>query len=69
MPPYDELVVVANRDRLRDDPGYADAVREFLAGMIEGTEKARADTAGSKALMEMQTKYTRGAARAWCRPR
>ena len=58
VPPYDELVVVANRDRLRDDAGYADAVREFLAGMIEGTEKARADTPGSEALMEMQTEYT-----------
>jgi putative hydroxymethylpyrimidine transport system substrate-binding protein len=58
VPPYDELVVVANRDRLRDDPAYAGAVREFLAGMIEGTEQARADMPGAEAVMERQTEYT-----------
>ena len=58
VPPYDELVVVANRDRLRDNTDYADAVRKFLAGMIEGTERARADTPGAEAVMEMQTEYT-----------
>jgi putative hydroxymethylpyrimidine transport system substrate-binding protein len=58
VPPYDELVVVANRDRLENDDGYADAVRRFLAAMIEGTEGARGDEDGAIAIMEEQTEYT-----------
>jgi len=58
VPPYDELVVVANRDRLRRDDDYADAVRAFLAGMVEGNEGARADPARAEAIMQQQTEYT-----------
>jgi putative hydroxymethylpyrimidine transport system substrate-binding protein len=58
VPPFDELVVVANRDRLDTDSAYAEAVRTFLAGMIEGVEGAREDEDGAIAIMEEQTEYT-----------
>lgn len=58
VPAYDELVVVANADRLRSDASYRDAVRRFVAGMVEGVEGAQADEAGSIALMREETDYT-----------
>jgi len=57
VPHYDELLIVANKDRLADDTEYADAVRRFLAGMIKGNEGARGDEAGSIQLMNEQTDY------------
>ncbi|HYX85488.1 MAG TPA: ABC transporter substrate-binding protein [Gaiellales bacterium] len=41
VPPYDELVVVANRDRLGSDSDYRAAVRRFVAGLAAGTEWAK----------------------------
>jgi putative hydroxymethylpyrimidine transport system substrate-binding protein len=58
VPPYDELVIVANRERLDTDEAYEEAVRAFLAGMIEGIEGARGDAGGAVAIMEEQTEYT-----------
>jgi putative hydroxymethylpyrimidine transport system substrate-binding protein len=58
VPTYDELIVVANRDRLQSDAAYADAVRRFLAAMVEGTKAAQADEAGSIASMKKNTEYT-----------
>jgi putative hydroxymethylpyrimidine transport system substrate-binding protein len=58
VPPYDELVIVANRDRLQEEPAYADSVRAFLAAMVEGIETARADERGALEIMEAQTEYT-----------
>jgi putative hydroxymethylpyrimidine transport system substrate-binding protein len=58
VPHYDELIVVANRDRLAEDPEYADAVRRFLAAMVEATEAAQADEAGSIETMNANTEYT-----------
>jgi putative hydroxymethylpyrimidine transport system substrate-binding protein len=58
VPTYDELVVVANRERLVTDGQYAEAVRGFLAGMIAGIQGARSDEAGAVALMEEHTEYT-----------
>ncbi|GAA2773404.1 ABC transporter substrate-binding protein [Saccharopolyspora taberi] len=43
VPEYDELVVVANRDRLRDDPGYRDAVKRFIGALGQGVSAAQAD--------------------------
>jgi len=51
VPAYDELVVVANTDRLRDDTGYRATVRRFVAGLRAGTDWARAHPAGAIAVM------------------
>jgi len=42
VPSYDELVLIANRDRLGSDAGYRGAVRGFVAGLAAGTAWARA---------------------------
>jgi putative hydroxymethylpyrimidine transport system substrate-binding protein len=40
VPTYDELVLVADADRLRDDPG---PIREFLSALSQGTAAAERD--------------------------
>jgi putative hydroxymethylpyrimidine transport system substrate-binding protein len=57
VPHYDELVIVANKNRLASDPDYADAIERFLAAMVKGTEGARADEAGSIDVIEKNTEY------------
>jgi len=57
VPTYDELVLVANRDRLATDPAYADAVRRFLAATVRSAAGARDDEAGAIAIMERETEY------------
>lgn len=58
VPEYDELVVVANRDRLADDAGYRDLVTRFVAALGQGVERAQADpTAASAALREVADGY------------
>jgi putative hydroxymethylpyrimidine transport system substrate-binding protein len=42
VPAYDELVVVANTDRLHDDGDYRATVRLFVAGLAAGTDWAKA---------------------------
>lgn len=51
VPAYDELVVVANADRLRDDAGYRRTVREFVAGLSAGTDWAKAHPSAAVAVM------------------
>jgi putative hydroxymethylpyrimidine transport system substrate-binding protein len=51
VPAYDELVVVANADRLRDDAGYRTTVREFVAGLTAGTDWAKAHPSAAVAVM------------------
>jgi putative hydroxymethylpyrimidine transport system substrate-binding protein len=51
VPAYDELVVVANADRLRDDAGYRRTVREFVAGLTAGTDWAKAHPGAAVAVM------------------
>ncbi len=58
VPHYDELIVVANSERLQSDTAYADAVRRFLVALVAATEAAQADEAGSIATMEANTEYT-----------
>ncbi|MET0799927.1 MAG: ABC transporter substrate-binding protein [Actinomycetota bacterium] len=58
VPTYDELIVVANSERLQDDAEYADAVSRFLAAMVEATTAAQADEAGSLESMKQNTEYT-----------
>jgi putative hydroxymethylpyrimidine transport system substrate-binding protein len=57
VPSYDELVVVANSERLDRDPAYAAAVRRFLAAMRRGTEAAIADPDDAVAIMRSGTTY------------
>ena len=51
VPAYDELVVVANADRLRDDADYRTTVREFVAGLAAGTDWAKAHPGAAVAVM------------------
>jgi len=51
VPAYDELVVVANADRLRDDAGYRRTVRQFVAGLAAGTDWAKAHPSAAVAVM------------------
>ena len=51
VPPYDELVVVANADRLRDDTAYRATVRRFVAGLAAGTDWAKAHPDAAVAVM------------------
>lgn len=57
VPRYDELLIVANKDRLESEPEYADAVRRFIGGMIKGNEEAQKDEAGSIQIMEDESDY------------
>jgi putative hydroxymethylpyrimidine transport system substrate-binding protein len=41
VPTYDELVVVANSDRLKSDAIYRKIVRSFIAGLAAGTRYAK----------------------------
>jgi putative hydroxymethylpyrimidine transport system substrate-binding protein len=51
VPAYDELVVVANADRLHDDADYRATVKRFVAGLAAGTTWAKAHPAGAIAVM------------------
>jgi putative hydroxymethylpyrimidine transport system substrate-binding protein len=51
VPAYDELVVVANADRLRDDTAYRNTVRRFVAGLAAGTDWAKAHPDAAVAVM------------------
>ena len=58
VPHYDELIVVANSERLDSDPAYADAVRRFNTALVAATAAAQADEAGSLEIMKNDTEYT-----------
>jgi putative hydroxymethylpyrimidine transport system substrate-binding protein len=51
VPAYDELVVVANADRLRDDAAYRSTVRRFVSGLAAGTTWAKGHPAAATAVM------------------
>jgi putative hydroxymethylpyrimidine transport system substrate-binding protein len=55
VPAYDELVLVANADRLRTDAAYATTVRRVVGAFLLGTAEARADPKGSLALLRNVT--------------
>lgn len=52
VPQYDELVVIANSNRLKSDKGYQQIVREFLAGLAKGNALAVSDPAVGIASMQ-----------------
>src|SRR5262249_30250956 len=41
VPTYDELVLVASKARLRNDPEYRSAVKRFVGAFLAGTADAR----------------------------
>lgn len=55
VPFYDELVLVANSDRIRSDRAYANTVSRFVGAFLKGTDAARRDPAGSLAVMRKVT--------------
>ena len=52
VPSYDELVLVANRDKLSSDAAYRSAVRRFVAGLAAGTAWARAHPSEAVAVLQ-----------------
>jgi putative hydroxymethylpyrimidine transport system substrate-binding protein len=59
VPTFDELIIVANKTRLKSDPGYANAIRHFLTGMARGITAARKDQMGSIEIMQKNSAYTK----------
>jgi putative hydroxymethylpyrimidine transport system substrate-binding protein len=58
IPDYDELVLVANRDRLRDDAGYRDTVKRFVDVLGKGVSAARQDAkAAAESIRKVATGY------------
>ena len=55
VPSYDELVLVANKDRLRADPTYRSDVRKFVAAFLAGTSSARSHPAQALTIMAKVT--------------
>jgi putative hydroxymethylpyrimidine transport system substrate-binding protein len=51
VPTYDELVVVANSDRLKSDAGYRTMVRAFVADLAAGTVYAKSHPDAALAAM------------------
>jgi putative hydroxymethylpyrimidine transport system substrate-binding protein len=51
VPTYDELVVIANSDRLQSDSGYRQTVRAFVAGLAAGTRYAKSHPGAALAAM------------------
>jgi putative hydroxymethylpyrimidine transport system substrate-binding protein len=58
VPPYDELVLVASTSRLRPDPGYASAVRRFVAAFLAGSGAAVKNPAAATTVMQAASQYS-----------
>lgn len=58
VPHYDELIIVANSEKIGTDEAYTDAVSRFLAAVVEATDAAQADPEGSLESMKQNTEYT-----------
>jgi putative hydroxymethylpyrimidine transport system substrate-binding protein len=58
VPNYAELVLVANRNRLKTDPAYAAEVKSFLSALCAATSAAIANPSGTTAIMEKASQYT-----------
>jgi putative hydroxymethylpyrimidine transport system substrate-binding protein len=55
IPSYDELVLVANKTRLHDDPQYHSAVKRFVGAFLAGTADARSNPSKALAIMQKVT--------------
>lgn len=52
MPTYNELVIVAQKSKLADDPGYAAMVKDFLAGLAQGDAATQASPSAAIAALK-----------------
>ena len=55
VPSYDELVIIANRDRMQSDANYRDEVQAFVTGLTKATSWARTHPAAAVAIMRKQS--------------
>jgi putative hydroxymethylpyrimidine transport system substrate-binding protein len=55
VPSYDELVLVANKTRLHDDPQYRSAVKRFVGAFLAGTADARRNPSMALAIVKKVT--------------
>ncbi|HVA30508.1 MAG TPA: ABC transporter substrate-binding protein [Gaiellaceae bacterium] len=55
VPSYDELVLVANKTRLHDDPQYRSEVKRFVGAFLAGTADARSHPSKALAIMKKVT--------------
>ena len=55
VPTYDELLLVANKNRLRSDPAYRSEVRRFIAAFLAGTVDARSHPSRAIAILKNVT--------------
>ena len=55
VPTYDELVLVASKTRLHDDPRYRSMVKEFVGAFLAGTADARAHPQRALAILTKVT--------------
>lgn len=55
VPAYDELVLVANKQRLHDEPAYRSEVKRFVAAFLAGVADARRHPARALAIMKKVT--------------
>jgi putative hydroxymethylpyrimidine transport system substrate-binding protein len=58
VPTYDELVLVANKNRLRDDASYRSDVKRFVGAFLAGTADARRHPARALAILKKVTAST-----------
>jgi putative hydroxymethylpyrimidine transport system substrate-binding protein len=49
VPQYDELVIIANSDKLASDAGYRGMVKKFMAALAQGNTVAEANPAAAEA--------------------
>jgi putative hydroxymethylpyrimidine transport system substrate-binding protein len=60
VPAYDELVIIANSDRLKTDSAYQDQVRKFLGALAQGNADAVANpTAAEDAIAPVAKGYSK----------
>ena len=55
VPSYDELVLVASKTRLRNDPTYRSEVRRFVGAFLAGTTHARSHASQALAILKKVT--------------
>jgi putative hydroxymethylpyrimidine transport system substrate-binding protein len=55
VPTYDELVLIADKTRLHDDPAYRSTVKKFVDAFLTGTADARAHPTEALAILEKVT--------------
>jgi putative hydroxymethylpyrimidine transport system substrate-binding protein len=55
VPTYDELVLVANKNRLHADPSYRSEVRRFVGAFLAGTADARRHPANALKILQKVT--------------